>query len=252
MNTNAIAQSGYATEAYDKTQKNQKTSKVTTGLTVGEPELSEKAQKYYEQLKSKFSNMDFVLVSADKKEEAKANAAQYANANRMVVLIDTEKIERMAEDEAYRKQYEGIISNAQTQLAQVKNSLGSNASAVKTYGMEFNKKGLASFFAVVDKSQASQKKRIEKRAEKRAEEKKTAKKEAEKKRVEKRKEAKAEKTKEAEKKRDTEQNEDYVTVRASSIEELMQKINDVLYEGMSDYVETPEEQLLGRHINFSA
>lgn len=252
MNTNAIAQSGYAAEAYDKTQKNQKTSKVTTGMTVGEPELSEKAKKYYEQLKSKFSNMDFVLVSPDKKEEAKANAANYANANRMVVLIDTEKIERMAEDEQYRKKYEGIISSSQVQLAQMKDKLGSNASHVKTYGMEFNQKGLASFFAVVDKSQASQKKRIEKRAEKKAEEKKTAKKQAEKKRTEKRKEVKAEKAKEAERAKEAEQNEDYVTVRASSIEELMRKINDALYEGMSDYVQTPEEQSLGQHINFSA
>ena len=56
--------------------------------------------------------MDFILVSADKKEEAQANAAQYANANHTVVLIDTDKIEKMAEDEAYRKKYEGIISGA--------------------------------------------------------------------------------------------------------------------------------------------
>ena len=79
MNTNTIAQSNYATEAYDRTQREQKTqrnqkTRVTTGMTVGEPELSEKAQKYYEQLRRKYGNMDFVLVSPDKKEEAKANA----------------------------------------------------------------------------------------------------------------------------------------------------------------------------------
>ena len=44
--------------------------------------------------------------SKDMKETAKANAGQYANANKMVVLIDEEKIERMADDESYRKQYE--------------------------------------------------------------------------------------------------------------------------------------------------
>ncbi len=56
--------------------------------------------------------MNFILVSEDQKENAKANAAGYANSNNMVVLIDEDKIERMASDENYRKQYEGIIANA--------------------------------------------------------------------------------------------------------------------------------------------
>lgn len=53
--------------------------------------------------------MDFILVSKDQKANAQANAASYANAGKMVVLIDEEKVERMAADENYRKQYEGII-----------------------------------------------------------------------------------------------------------------------------------------------
>ena len=114
--------------------------------------------------------------------------------------------------------------------------------------MEINSKGLTSFFAVVDKAQASQKKRIEKKAERKAEEKKKAEKAAEEKRAEKRKDAKAEDAKKAEKAKE----EDYVTVSASSIDELLKKINDTIYDGMSDYVQTPEEKLLGQNINFSA
>ena len=30
------------------------------------------------------------------------------------------------------------------------------------------------------------------------------------------------------------------------------KINDTIYDSMSDHVKTPQEQLLGQHINFSA
>ena len=147
MNTNTVAQSDYAANAYtENVQQTTKKSAVTNGKTIGDPQLSEKAQKYYEQLRKKFSNMDFILVSADKKEEAQANAAQYANANHTVVLIDTDKIEKMAEDEAYRKKYEGIISGAQTQLAQIKNGLGSNASHVKGYGIKINDNGTASLF----------------------------------------------------------------------------------------------------------
>ena len=69
------------TTVSDKTST--KKSKVG-GATIGSPELSDKAKKYYEQLKKKYSNMDFILVSKDKKAEAQANAGKYANANRMV------------------------------------------------------------------------------------------------------------------------------------------------------------------------
>ena len=63
MNTNTVAQSDYAANAYtENVQQTTKKSAVTNGKTIGDPQLSEKAQKYYEQLKKKFSNMDFILV----------------------------------------------------------------------------------------------------------------------------------------------------------------------------------------------
>ncbi|WP_337631659.1 DUF6033 family protein, partial [Waltera sp.] len=154
------------------------------GRTIGQPELSEKAQKYYEQLKKKYGNYDFILVSRDQKENAKANAAQYANSFKTVVLIDEDKIERMATDESYRKQYEGILSGAAAQMQQLKSSIEKSGASVKGYGMQVNDGGTLSFFAVLKKSSADQKARIEKkgeqkRAEKKAAEKKAAKKEKE-------------------------------------------------------------------------
>lgn len=235
---------GYAVSETES-KVSEKTKKANYGKTIGSPELSEKAQKYYEQLKKKYSNMDFILVSEEEKANAQAQAGRYANANRMVVLIDEEKIERMASDESYRKKYEGIISGATAQLAQVKTSLGTNAGKVKTYGMQV-KDGVASFFAVIDKAQAAQKKRIEKKAAERVEEKKNAKKAAEEKRTEKR---KAEKESKADKPEESRWEEDTITVTASSIEELIQKINDAIYEGMSDYVMTEEEQQVGQHFD---
>ncbi len=153
----AAAQDKYKTEKEPvKEASGKKTSRVTNGKTIGQPELSDKAKKYYEQLKKKYANMDFILVSEDMKAQAQANAGSYADANRMVVLIDTEKIERMAEDEEYRKQYEGIISGAASRISQFKNNLGASAGYVKTYGMKVNDGGNASFFAVVDQSMAAQ------------------------------------------------------------------------------------------------
>ena len=211
------------------------------GKTIGKPELSEKAAEYYQKLKKKFANMDFILVSNDMKEVAKSQAGSYANPNKMVVLIDEEKLEKMATDEKFRSQYEGIISSAGTKLPQLKASL-SNNSSVKGFGMQINEKGCASFFAVVDKSLAAQKKRIEKNAKKKAEKKKTAEKKEAKKAAE---EKLAEKRTEQSK-----ANEDLVTVTASSIEELLKKIDNISYYTRSDFVQTEEEKTVGQHIDF--
>ena len=153
----------------DKTDKTEKNGKVT-GKTIGNPKLSEKAAKYYEELKRKYSNMDFILVSEDQKEKARAQAGSYANASKMVVLIDEDKIERMAEDENYRRQYEAIIANAGSGIAQLRSSLEASGTKVKGYGMQVNDGGTASYFAVLQKSSDAQKERIEKKREKTAEE----------------------------------------------------------------------------------
>ena len=150
-----------------------KTKTRLSGKTIGSPELSEKAAKYYEELKSKYSNMDFILVSKDQKEQAQAQAGSYANASKMVVLIDEEKIERMAEDETYRKQYEGIIANAASGMSQLAKSISTTGAKVKGFGMQVKDNGLVSFFAVLEKSSAAQKTRIEKKAAEKKEAKKT-------------------------------------------------------------------------------
>lgn len=133
-----------------------------------------------------------------------------------------------------------MIKSAGVKLPQFKKSLGSNASKVKSFGMLFNDGGNASFFAVVDKSLAAQRVRIKEKAEKKAKEKKeTAKKEA--------KEAAEEKL--ARKHAEIMENADTVTVTASSIEELIRKINDVIYESMSDSMLTDEEKMIGQHFD---
>lgn len=227
-----------------------KTSRYTGGKTIGAPELSEAGKKYYEQLKKKYSNMDFILVSEDMKGQAQANAGKYANPNHMVVLIDTDKIERMAVDEKYRKQYEGIINGASKQLpqlqSQIQSSLGVNASSVKGYGMKVDDGGNASFFAVIDKSLAKQRERIEKNAEKKAEQKKQDKKAAEQKKAEEKRSEKADGKKKAEDKQG-----DTITVTASSPEELIRKINDTIFQLASDSAQTEMEKKLGQNFDFS-
>lgn len=89
-----------------------------------------------------------------------------------MVLIDEDKIERMATDESYRKQYEGILSGAAAQMQQLKSSIEKSGASVKGYGMQVNDGGTLSFFAVLKKSSADQKARIEKKGEQKRAEKK--------------------------------------------------------------------------------
>ena len=141
---NTVSQAEYVAQtnaAYETSGAKKKPANY--GRTIGNPQLSEEGQKYYEELKKKYSNMDFILVSKDMKETAKAQAGSYANPNRLVVLVDEEKIERMATDENFRRQYEGIIANAAVKLPQMQKSVGSNP-AVKGFGMQINDGGNAS------------------------------------------------------------------------------------------------------------
>lgn len=233
-----MQQTGEAANAANASKK----TKVS-GKTVGSPQLSEKAAKYYEELKKKYSNMDFVLVSSDMKEFAKSHAGSFANPNKLAVLIDEEKIERMAEDEDFRKQYEAILNNAASGVSQLAQKLSATGAKVKGYGMQVNDGGNASFFAVIDKSLAAQRERIaqkaaDKKEAKKADEKK-AKKEAEQERIS---ERRGERTDSA---------KDEVVITASSVEELIQKVNDWMMASMSDRARTEEELKVGQQFDFS-
>ena len=244
MDMNGLNQSSYVNAAANNYQTNN--LKDVSGRTIGEPKLSEKALKYYEKLKKKYSNMDFILVAADKKEEAERNKGMYKSTKELLVLIDVDKIERMAEDEAYRKKYEGILSGATAKITQMRSSLGTNANKVSSFGMTFNDHGNASFFAVVDKSLALQREKIAAKREASAKEKKQeAKKAAEKKREEKLREKQT-----AESGKDIE-NTDKVTVTANSWDELLKKIDDVIMADMADNILTENERKVGQSIDYA-
>ena len=110
--------------------------------------------------------------------------------------------------------------------------------------MQVNDNGTASYFAVLEKSSAAQKERIEKKAVEKKEAKKTAQKKAEKKKNEERLEKKRKETGDVD---DTET----VTVTASSIEELLEKIKDQEQLFLSDTVKTPQEKNVGQNVDFS-
>ena len=217
-------------------------SKATTtdyGKTIGKVQLSDTAAQYYQQLKQKYGNMDFVLVSSDQKANVSANAAAFSNSNKMVVLIDADKIEKMASDKNYREQYENTIQNASSGLSQMKTSIerAGMSGSVQGYGMSVNDGGASSFFAVMKKSFSEQTERLEKKAEKKAEEKKTQKKAKE-------------KDNGIEEKSSVKEEAETQTITANSLEELLQKMNSFYYEDRSNSVLSEAEQSVGQSIDF--
>ena len=246
------------------------------GNIIGDVKLSDEAKDYYETLKAKYHNMDFIAVSKDMKGRVAQNAAAYGNSNKMVVLIDEEKLERMATDESFRKKYEGIIAVSSMKMTEAKNSLASTGASVRNFGMSVDSDGKESFFATVEKSGDQQKKRIEKRAaEKKAEkakEHKKAEKQARQDRIEKAKEKRAEKEKKPEKTDHVEKpdqdeipeeakerihdkfmevyGKEYVKIEAESMDDLLSKVQTYSYDSVSNRVMTDAERSVGSHIDF--
>lgn len=212
------------------------------GKTIGEPKLSDKAAKYYEQLKKKYGQYDFMLVSSAEKDNARANAGKYANAYKTVVLIDEEKIEKMATDEKFRKQYEGILSGASKQIEQIKSAAQNAGTSLKGVVMQVNDNGTTSYFAALQKSSDAQKARIEKKAEQKKVEKKAEKKaeqkKAEKEKVEERLQAARE------------EDDDVVTIIADSFDSLIKKIEEYGFNERSNSVQTESEKQIGQNIDF--
>lgn len=229
------------------------TNKDGIGMAIGDVQLSDKAKDYYDKLKTKFGNMQFIAVSADMKDRVKANAAAYGNSSKMIVLIDDAKLEQMANDESFRKKYEGIIAMSQNKIEAAKNSLTSSGANIKNFGMTVNSDGSTSFFATLEKSSKDQAKRIEKKqAEKKAKnakEKKLAEKKAQEKRLEKIKEDKKSELPDDEE-LVNEDDKEYIKIEANSIEELIDMVSKFAYGNMENAVMTDAEKALGQNFDF--
>ena len=214
------------------------------GMAIGDVQLSDKAKDYYSKLKAKFGNMEFIAVSSDMKDQVKANAAAYGNSSKMVVLIDDAKLEQMANDESFRKKYEGIIAMSQAQMASARTSLASRGASIKNFGMSVNSDGSTNFFATVEKSLKDQAKRLEK---------KQAEKQADKKAQEKRLEKACEDKKSAEsdnEKKTTFEDEEYIKFEASSMDELANMVSKYAYDNSARFIMTDTEKNIGQNFDF--
>ena len=108
--------------------------------------------------------MEFVLVADDQIETAKAQASNIASNKSMVVLISESELEEMTTNKETRAKNEKLIEDARTQMPEMLEKLKGSGMEVKSFGIEV-KDGTLSYFAVLDKSAAAQKERIEAKQE---------------------------------------------------------------------------------------
>lgn len=225
------------------------------GNVIGNVSLSDEGKNYYDKLKAKYHGMDFILVDTSIKGQVAKNAAAYGNANKPVVLIDAEKIEKMATDESFRKKYEGIIAMSQLQLAEAKNSLASSGAAVKNFGMSVDSNGKTSFFATLEKTSENNKALAEKQAAKKAakaKEKKVAEKKAKEAKLEEKRAEKKAAEKEAEEAVDEAEtavemdDKEYVMFNANSMDELRNKVSKYAYSSSEKQILTETEKTIGQ------
>ncbi len=193
-------------------------------------QLSSQAKKLLDELKKKYSNMDFIVADYENDEEASAYLAR--GTKEFSVLIDPETLEEMASDEDAKAKNIAILEDSVGQLKDMSDKLGDKKDEVTHLGVSIGKDGSVSFFTELEKIGERQKEWIEKSRESRKEEKASKEKTAlEKKMQENAPYEKTQKTR----------------VQADTIEELIEKINAVDWNKVKAE-EKPEE---GGRFDFS-
>ena len=184
--------------------------------------LSKASSSYLETLKTKYSNAEIVVVGSDKADQVSEIAADIKTNKSTVIVVTEDELEKMATDEETRNKNEALIDEAMQKLPEAVKKINDAGLNTKTVGIEI-KDGTVNYFAVIDKSIQAQKDRIEAKQE----------------------EKRAEKKEEASKK------EDLVKITASSLDEFIKKLEDLLYETKADNVVTEQEKMVGQHFDFS-
>ncbi len=178
--------------------------------------LSETAYNYLEELKTKYSNSEIVVVSSDQADQATEIASRVKTDKSTVIVISEDELEKMATDEETRAKNEALLDEAMQQLPEAMKKMTESGLDVKTMGIEI-KDGTTNYFAVIDKSMQAQKERIEEKLEEKR----------------------------------AEQKENLTKVTASSLDEFIKKLENVLYETKADNLVTEQEKMVGQSFDFS-
>ena len=192
--------------------------------------LSRGAQRLLEELRKKYSNMDFMVADYETEEEAQSYLSR--GTKEYSVLIDPETLEEMASNSKVKEKYMGILEEATGKLSSLKDQLKEEGKDDMTIhlGVSIGKDGTVSYFAELEKMSEKQRERIEESKEERAKE-------------------------QEEKKRAEGKRGDFIApdnikrtkVTAGSIDELLEKIRSVDW----DTIKNGAPQRSGNRFDFS-
>lgn len=192
-----VTNSGAAAQYYDvaKTMQNKKAAKAENNAAPAKKSsstaadktntydnLSTKAKALLDELKDKYTNMDFFVADFSSDEEAQSIMS--AGTKDFSALFTGDELEKMANDESYKQERLDMINDALEKFKQLKEQLanketedgqnGASYDDIVKVGIAFHDDGTVSYFAELEKSTAKQKERIEDAKDAKAEEKKKA------------------------------------------------------------------------------
>lgn len=153
---------------------------------VNQPKLSKAAQELLEKLKGTYGNMDFMVADYANDEEAQSILSR--GTKEFSVLFSTDELEKMAADEDYEKANIDKIQSAVQMSEEINKKYNEDADedagkgVITKVGISFNQDGSVSYFAELENLSSQQRERIDKMREERAEDKKAAQKEEDEKR----------------------------------------------------------------------
>lgn len=201
------------------------------GKKKEEVSLSDKAKTLLEELQKKYQNMDFIVADYSSEEEASHYLSH--GVKEYSVLIDPATLEEMANEEETKQKYMGIIDDATGHLSQMMEQLGEEGDEVTRVGVIIAKDGTVSYFAELEKMSEKQRERIQAAREEKKEEQKTE----DKKQKEEWKEEREDRdlgsrvqNRRADREWHLPEAAKHTTVKANSIDELMEKIRSVDWE----------------------
>lgn len=216
---------------YGHTSRN--INKVTEDSNkTSQAQLSPKAQKLLEKLKKTYGNTEFMVADFDQKDEVKEALSH--NTKEFSVVFSSEELEKMASDEAYEKEYMERMEGAMNMSKQINQEYGLESllgdpdqyGEITKISISVNQDGTTTFFADLEKSNKTQQKRLEE-----AREEKASQKEEEAKKADKDKEEELLKwNPETRLWKDLDVKK--VTVQASSMEELAEKIREIDWDAV--------------------
>ena len=216
----------------NKTAKSDSSKKTdNAGKANSSVQLSDRAKALLQELKKTYSNMDFIVADYDSEEEAASYLSR--GTKEYSVLIDAEELERMAADESVKERNLAFLDEAVGKLDEMKEQLGDHKDEVVRLGISIGKDGEISFFAELEQAGARRKEFIDNIRE-----------------------SKKEASEKAESDRTDPRNPyhyDYgrskrTTVRASSVEELLDKIANVDWDNIK---EETSDSMPGGRFNYS-